>query len=156
MPTDDELEATRLRLRDLVHAHRVCFEVTTDLSAFTGELKPVGFAVSVFATDEDPTHEPSPGCELCVPVEATLHKIIDYVLPSATDRTTHFDVGFSHAISYDHKRHARPDRTAMIEILHRNGVNEPIDDCERRCRDEIVRRLKSLGACERSWSEPAA
>lgn len=147
--------ATEEELRELVRAHRVCFESTTDLSAYTGEVKPVGFAVSVFATDEDPSHEPSPGCELCVPVEAALSKIVDYVVPKAQDRTTHFDVSFSHAISYDKKRHARPDRSAMIEVLHRNGVNEPIDDCERRCRDEIVARLMALGVCERTWRAPA-
>ncbi len=141
-------------LRELVQAHRVCFECSTDLSAYTGEVKPVGFVVLVFATDEDPADEPSPGCELCVPVEAALDKVVKYVLPDEKDRSTLFDVSFSHAISYDKKRHARPDRTAMIEILHRNGANEPIDACERRCRDEIVGRLKGLGACERTWHEP--
>jgi hypothetical protein len=139
------------RLRELVRSHRVCFECSQDYSAYTGELQAVGFLVEVYATYDAPTHHPSPGCDLCAPVEEALRDIVEHVLPKARARSTTFSVELPHTISYDSRRHARPDRSASIEILHRSGVNDPVDECERRCRDEIVARLEALGACEKSW-----
>ena len=141
-----------LRLRELVRAHRVCFETDQDYSAYTGEIQPVGFIVEVYATYDAPPHEPSPGCELCAPVADALTEIVEYALPHTAHPSTRFAVNVRHAISYDVRRHSRPDRSVTIEILHTTGANDPVDDCERECRDEIVGRLKALGVCERAWS----
>ena len=39
-----------------------------------------------------------------------------------------------------------------IEGLHKHGANNPIDECERVCRGEIVSRLREIGVCEGAWA----
>ena len=149
----EPISATQFHLRDLVQRFRVCYEVSPALAVVGEELRPVGFTIELAATHDHPRHEPYAGCDECVPVARALNELLDFTVPKDF-RASHFDVHrprMSHQFAPE--RGNRGDLTASVEVLHRDGATRPVDDCELRCRDEIVATLKDLGACERVWRE---
>lgn len=140
------------RLRELVRKHRMCFECRQDLSAYTGVVEPVGFVIELYATYPAAKREPTSGCEQCDPVDSALRDVALYALPEAERRLSFYEVHASPSISYSARRHNRPDREVTIEVLHKHGANNPIDECERVCRGEIVSRLREIGVCEGAWA----
>lgn len=112
----------------------------------SGDMDPIGFAVELLAEPPRASHLPTPDCELCPPARAALRDLVHYLLPNGPH--AFFELHFPISIVYSNHGGAR--LSALIEILHPSGVNRPIDDCERACRDEIVDRLRSLGAREGS------
>jgi hypothetical protein len=59
---------------------------------------------------------------------------------------------YEQALRYSKARALRPDVTLSVKILHRRGFDQPVDQCEVRCLEEMRQHLKHLGACERQWS----
>jgi hypothetical protein len=90
--------------------------------------RPVGYVIEISATHDDPHVAPVAGCPACAAPLATLEEIVAY-----------------------RRRGNRPEVRATILVEHGEGFDRPIDACEQRCLDEIVSRLKQLGACEGQW-----
>lgn len=140
------------QLRDLVRTYRVCYEASPEYSAYTGKIKAVGFDVELYATHHDLPKAPTAGCPECAPLERALREIADFVLPKER-RPSRYEVHGSRGIEYSARRGKRPDIKLTIIVEHSEGINDPIDACEIRCRDEIVANLKALHASEGQWRE---
>jgi hypothetical protein len=146
-----------------VNQHKVVYEVHPENSMATGQRLAVGFNVDLYAKHsarDGNQRPPSPGCDHCVELWEYLQEIAAAVLPPS-DRQSRYQIGEFHpALGYDPKRQqgrdrGRPDVELVLTIRHRDQYNADVDACERRCLDEIVASLKSLGVQEGSWSGPA-
>jgi hypothetical protein len=145
---------TLLALRDLVRRFRVCYEVAPELAVVGDEIRAIGFTIELSGTHDHPRHEPFAGCDACFPIANALRAILAHVVP-LDFRPSQFQVHDSRmSHRFAPQRGNRPELTASVTILHREGAQRPIDECELRCRDEIVGALASLGAAEIAWRDP--
>ncbi|MBI4442587.1 MAG: hypothetical protein HY649_04355 [Acidobacteria bacterium] len=144
-------ENTRL-LADFVELYRVCWEVWPEYIALNGEKRQIGFVLELVGTHEPGVEHPTPGCDHCLRVFGALQAIAEYILPKET-RPSRYEIEvYDQAIRYSPKRRNRPDVILQIKILHRQGFERPLDECEIRCLTEMKQRLRDLGACEAQWS----
>jgi hypothetical protein len=133
------------QLRELVKEHQVVYEVRRFR---------VGFDVDLYGTHSVRNGRPraQPGCPQCEEVWEHLHELAVAALPPA-DRESGYEIRwFRPALIYDPKRQPRADVELTLEIRHRGDGHAEIDACEKRCRDEIVAALRSLGAREGTWT----
>jgi hypothetical protein len=139
------------RLRELVRAYEVCWEVRPECVAGEEHPKPVGYIVDISATHGETKRAPVAGCPACkAPLEA-LEDIVAYVLPRE-HRDSTYDVHIMRgSMQFDRRRGNRPEVAATILIEHGEDFDRPIDACEKRCLDDIVSRLKQLGVREGQW-----
>ena len=139
-------------LTDLVQRYQVCWEVWPEYLVADGKERKVGFELELTGTPEVGTHQISPGCPACRQVYAALHAIADWILPKE-ERPSMYEMGqFEQALRYSFARAMRPDVMLTVKILHRHGFDQPVDQCEIRCLQEMKQRLAKLGACQRQWS----
>lgn len=47
----------------------------------------------------------------------------------------------------------KPEVQLTVHIVHREGYLSPLDECEKRCAEEIQTALRGLGVQPKSWSE---
>lgn len=138
-------------LSALTHRYRVCFEVSPEYAYVGGERREIGYAVELFGTHDEPLKAPAPGCPECAPVQSALEEIIDFVVPREL-RDSRYDLHVDrNRLAFSETRGRRPDVSARITILHKQGVNRPVDACEARCLHDIVRSLRAIGALEGRW-----
>ena len=52
---------------------------------------------------------------------------------------------FDQALHLTHKHNLQPEVVLTLKILHRQGFNDPIDECEERCLKEMEDTLTALG-----------
>ncbi len=117
-----------------------------------GKQRQVGFELELTGTPEPGTEHVGPGCPACRRVYAALHAIADWILPKEL-RPSMYEIGpYEQVLRYSAVRGSRPDVTLSVKIVHRKGFDQPVDQCEVRCLEEMKQRLKQLGACERRWS----
>lgn len=141
-----------LVLKELVERFRVCWDVWPEYTLVGGEKCHIGFTLDLSGTHEHGTPHPDPGCRHCHRVFAALRGIADWILPR-NDRGLNCEIeSYNPSISYSPARGNRPDVTLTIRVLHRDGFERPVDDCEVGCLQEMQQRLRELGACERQWS----
>ena len=139
-------------LVDLVSRYQVCWEVWPESLMVAGKQQQVGFELELSGTHEPGTEHVSPGCPACHHVYGALLAIADWILPKE-ERPSRYEIGpYEQALRYSAVRGNRPDVTLSVKILHRRGFDQPVDQCEVRCLEEMKLRLKQLGACERQWS----
>lgn len=145
--------STLEELRMFVQDHRVCWEVLPEKTPVKEEapLK-VGFDLMLYGTHEEGEH-PTPGCERCKQIYRDLRKIANWIIPKE-ERPSRYEISiYESAIRYNRIRGNRPDVELTIKILHRSRYDQPIDDCEIACLNEMKMKLSSLGAQERHWRE---
>lgn len=58
---------------------------------------------------------------------------------------------FETAIHFSPRRKMRKDVILVIDIMHRDRFDLPIDECEMRCLREMREKLKELGARPDQW-----
>lgn len=139
-------------LAGFVNRYQVCWEVWPEYLMVGGKERQVGFELELTGTPEAGTEHVGPGCPACRRVYAALRAVADWILPKE-DRPSRYEVGpYEQALRYSAVRALRPDVTLSVKILHRRGFDQPVDQCEVRCLEEMKQRLKQLGACERQWS----
>ena len=84
-----------------------------------------------------------------------LRRIAQWIIPKE-DRLSRYEIGiFDSSIHYSAKRKFRGEVALIIRILHKGKFDDPTDDCEVRCLNEMKEKLKELGAHERDWPELA-
>ncbi len=59
---------------------------------------------------------------------------------------------FDQSLRYSPARRNRPDVILTVRILHREGFDRPVDDCQDRCLKEMEQRLRELGASRKTWA----
>ncbi len=151
------MEATDTKiaiLKELVRRFRVCWKVWPE-DAFVGDQKrQIGYQLELAGTHEPWVEHPEPGCEHCQRIFAALRDIADWILPRE-ERPSTYEIGpYDQAIRYMPMRRNRPDVILTVRILHREGYERPVDECEDRCLKEMEGRLKELGAGRLTWTEP--
>jgi hypothetical protein len=139
-------------LADFATRYQVCWEVWPEYLMVAGKQRQVGFELELTGTPEPGTEHVGPGCPACRRVYAALHAIADWILPKEL-RPSMYEIGpYEQVLRYSAVRGSRPDVTLSVKIVHRKGFDQPVDQCEVRCLEEMKQRLKQLGACERRWS----
>jgi hypothetical protein len=148
-----ETAQTLEELRMFVQSHRVCWEVLTERIPVKDEepLK-VGFDLMLYGTHEVGVH-PTPGCEKCAEIYRDLRKIANWIIPKE-ERPSRYEISiYESAIGYNRMRGNRPDVELAIKILHRSAYDQPVDECEVLCLNEMKAKLGKLGAQEKRWKE---
>lgn len=146
-----ELADRKTVLAEFVRQYRVCWEVWPELLVLGNKQRQVGFELELSGTHDFEGHHggPCPGCRQAF---LALRAIAEYILPPE-GRPSMYEVGpYEQALRYSAVRGNRPDVTLTVKVLHRHGFDQPVDQCEIRCLEEMKSRLKELGACERQWS----
>lgn len=149
------METTRrapLLLTKLVERFRVCWQVWPEYIFVGREKRQIGFMLELCGTHEPGVDHPAPGCPHCQRVFVALQAIADGILPHERRASKYEIEPYRQAISYSRARGNRSDVTLTIRILHREGFEGPVDECEVRCLKEMKQRLKELGACEGQWA----
>ena len=138
-------------ISELVERYRVCWEVWPDYTFVRGEKRLTGFSLELSGTHEPGVEHYEPGCEHCVPVYKALQAIASHIIPQES-RPSRYEVSiFDSAIHYTRKRRNRPEISLTIKIVHRNGFEQPVDECQSKCLTEMEKNLKALGAFEGEW-----
>ena len=140
-------------LRRLVELHDVVYEVRPhqDVVKFRDESKIVknGFDLTLCGTHDHGQTEMNPGCCLCVATYRDLRTIARSILPTET-RPSSYDIQcFDMALHRPGGRERRLEVDLTVQIRHRSGWTEPIDDCERLCLREMEDKLNTLGVRRR-------
>jgi len=141
-------------LKELVQRFRVCWKVWPEYTYVGDEKRQVGYQLELAGTHEAGVTHPEPGCEHCEHVYNALHQIAEYILPGE-ERPSVYEIGpFDRAIRYWELHSKRPDIVLTIKIVHRQGYERPVDECEDRCLREMEARLRELGASRLQWAYP--
>jgi hypothetical protein len=139
-------------LAGFVGRYQVCWEVWPEYLMVGGKERQVGFELELTGTPEPGSDHVGPGCPACRRVYAALRAIADWILPKE-ERPSRYEVGpYEQALRYSTVRGSRPDVTLSVKVLHRRGFDQPVEQCEVRCLEEMKQRLRRLEACERQWS----
>lgn len=142
-PFDDEFG----KLRELVRQHKVCWEVWPEYHIDReGKKIQIGFELELAGTHHEPKEPPKPGCAECVKVYNDLKRIAQWIIPKE-ERKSRYEIGiFDSSIHFAAKRKFRREVALTIRILHKGKFDDPTDDCEIRCLNEMEQKLKALGA----------
>lgn len=135
-----------------IRDHRVTWELGPWQELVDHRPLKVGFELRLYG--QHPPHAyPPPGCEKCLAVYDGLRAVAEAALPRE-HRPSRYDIR-----PFDAALHLRPDSgwapevQVTVHIVHRDGYLSPVDDCEKRCAEEIQRNLKQLGVQPKTWSE---
>ena len=149
-------ETTPLLLRESVQRFKVCWKVWPECIYVGDQKRQVGYQLELAGTHEAEVAHPRPGCEQCQSVYNALRQIAEYIIPRE-ERPSTYEIGpFDRSIHYWPLHSNRPDVLLTIKILHRRGSDQPVDECEDRCLEEMEARLRELGACRLRWTDPKA
>ena len=144
-----ETEAT---LQEWVRQHRVTWELGAWQESVEHRVTTVGFELRLFGRHEPHVHA-SPGCSECVPVFERLRAIALASFPKE-HRPTKYEVEpFHAALHLRPESEWKPEVQLTVHIVHREDYLRPLDECEKRCAEEIQKALRGLGVQPRSWSD---
>ena len=140
-------------LKQLVQRHRVCWEsYPLTLKVPGGELRHVGYELELFGTHDDhPLGPVTPGCSECRIVYHSLLQIAHSIVPREPRATRHAIEPYDVSLCFSPKRKFRKDVRLTIQLVHREGFDLPIDECEDRCLGEMKEKLKELGVRRERW-----
>ena len=144
LPSSSAASPNAPALEELVRTYEIRWRSGPERAVVNGNLRPIGLTLELTATHPDAHVTPTPGRPQCGPVIEALQRVADAVVPR-DHRRSFFEVSVlpSHHVL---TRSGSPEMTAMITILHQNGINEPIDACQERCLAEMSAKLEELGA----------
>jgi hypothetical protein len=158
-----DTDADAALLREIVVRHQVCYEVRPEWAYVSGAQTQIGYrlelcGVNVHEETEGDGHQ-TPGCPRCRRTYEDLRELAEHVLPKDGGRASRYEVEpFDRAWHVaPRERRSRNEIVLTVKVLHRRGVNEPADECERRCLREMRGSLAELGVAEGVYREgPAA
>ena len=139
-------------LKNLVERFRVCWKVWPELIYIKGEKRQIGYELELSGTHEPWVEHPEPGCEHCQRVYLALRQIAEWILPKEKRPSRYEIAPFDQSIRYTPSHGNRPDVLCVIKIVHRHEWDQPVDECEERCLEEMEQRLSGLGAGHLSWT----
>lgn len=147
-------------LRRWVGEHKVCWEIgpLVELDQHPGKTPvrvQVGFELRLFARHSEGV-QADPACRECTSLFERLRALAVFTLPKE-HRPTRYEIA-----PFDNSFHMRPESQWVPEVqltlrlIHEHGYLEPVDDCEKRCAEEIQGRLRALGAQPKAWPKGLA
>src|SRR5215472_9504718 len=123
-------------LEELIQHHQICYEVWPQWAMVEGRKVQVGFEVDLCAATRN---EPDPG------QFENLKELAASILPR-DQSTTGFEIlPFDNSIHESPRRHFRPEVVLGVQIVHKHGSEQPVDDCEQQCLHDLEGRLRKLG-----------
>ena len=142
-------------LRNWVAEHKVCWDLSPLVEMERHPNQPparvqVGFELLLYGEHAEGL-KPSPGCPECVTLYDKLRAIALFTLPKE-NRPSRYELS-----PFDHSFHLRPESEWVpevqltIRIIHGSDYFRSIDDCEKRCAEEIQGQLRALGAKPKAW-----
>jgi hypothetical protein len=146
-------DTASLPLKELVQRFKVCWKVWPEYTYVGDEKRQVGYQLELAGTHEAGVTDPEPGCEHCEHVYNALRQIAEYIMPREERPATYEISPFDRSIHYWGLHSQRPDIMLTIRILHRQGYEQPVDECEDQCLKEMEARLRDLGAGRLQWSD---
>lgn len=139
------------RLRELVQAHHVYYEVWPELLMVKEQKVKVGYDLELYGVHDHPEEQIVPGCPHCQHTYISLRQIAEWILPTE-ERPSRYEIEpFDHAIHQTPKRRFQPEVVLNLKILHRHGFDQPVDQCEERCLKEMREKLASIGVAQGEW-----
>jgi hypothetical protein len=76
---------------------------------------------------------------------------LPWIMPDE-NHPSRFDIQiFDDALRYAKIREFRPDVTLILKIVHKDGFDQPVDECEVNCLKEMEEKLRKLGASIGKW-----
>jgi hypothetical protein len=138
------------RIRDLVQAHKVCWETYPHKLPSPAGSRTVGFEVLLIGTAEGSEPEISPGDERSHQVYYDLRQIAEFVI--AEDEQVRCEIEpFDPFVALSPRRKFRKDIVLTIEIGDREQFDNVVLDAEVRSLRRIEQTLRDLGARPGSW-----
>jgi len=142
-------------LSEWVREHRVTWEIGALQELVDHHPAAVGFELRLFGRHR--THaQVNPGCPECLALHQRLRAIAAAAFPRE-ERPTRYEVE-----PFDSAFHLRPESDwaaevqLTVRIVHADGYLRPLDECEKRCADEIQSALRRMGVQPRTWSDSHA
>ena len=154
-----DTDARAALMREIVVGHQVCYEVRPEWAYVSGERTHVGYRLELCGVNGHEESEgedhPTPGCPRCLRTYNDLRRLAEFVTPKGEDRPSRYEVEpFDRAWHVAPKeRRSRAEIVVAVKVLHRRGVNEPADECERTCLREMRAGLAELGVAEGAYRE---
>jgi hypothetical protein len=123
-------------LAELIQHHQICYEVWPEWAMVDGRRVQIGFEVDLCAAARD---EPDPS------QFEQLKELAASVL-TGDQSTTDFEIlPFDNSVHESPRRGFRPEVVLGVQILHKHGSEQPVDDCEQQCLRDLEHRLRKLG-----------
>ena len=124
--------------------HTVGFEVWPAQVPLAGELRTIGYDLSLFATHEPSPLTPVPGCDRCFDVWKHLAQIAHAVLPAEEHSSLRIRP-YHPSLDYSGHQPMSASVELVIEIRHQTSYETPLDACETSCLAKITGGLEALG-----------
>lgn len=138
-------------VKQLVTEHQVCYEVWPEYLMVQGNKVQVGFSLELCGTHGHERSQPLPGCSQCYQVYEDLRRIADWIKPREK-RPSYYEIQpYDRALHQSIRRRFRSEVSLTIRILHRQGFDRPVDECEELCLKEMREKLAELGVLEGRW-----
>lgn len=139
-------------LKEWVRQHRVTWELGPWRELVEHAPATVGFELRLFGQHGPDVHA-DPGCAECVALHGKLRAVALAAFPKEHP-LTQYEIE-----PFDSSFHLRPDAEwtpevqLTVHIVHREGYLRPVDECEKRCAEEIQQALRALGVQPKTWSD---
>jgi hypothetical protein len=147
--------AAETALEDCVRRHHVTWELGPWQELVDRRPTAVGFELRLFGQHDPETHA-SPGCGACASLHRKLRDIAAAVLPKEARPTEYRVEPFDASLHMRPEGAWKPEVQLSVHIVHRHGYLQAVDECEKRCVDEIQSALRGLGVQPRTWRDAAA
>src|SRR5262245_5936777 len=132
------------QLRAIIQKHLVCFQIWPEQLIVQGQRVQVGFQLELCGIHESGADPKGPGCDNCYRVYEDLRRIAEWVKPQE-GRPSRYEIEpFDHALHVIGKSNSRFEVILTMKILHRQGIDEPLDKCQELCLKEIRHKLAEL------------
>lgn len=139
-------------LKEWVRQHKVTWELGPWQEMSDHQATTVGFELRLFG-QHGPHSGATPGCEQCVSLHDRLRSIALATFPKEHRPTKHEVDPFDASFHLRPETQWTPEVQLTVHIVHRDGYLRPLDECERRCADEIQNALRGLGVQPKVWPE---
>ena len=142
-------------LRQWVGEHKVCWEVSplVEMERHPNQAPArvqVGFELQLYGEHAEGV-TPSPGCPECQTLYEKLRAIALFTLPTEQRPSRYELSGFDSSFHLRPESNWVPEVQLTIRIIHGSDYFKGIDDCEKKCAEEIQGQLRALGAQPKVW-----
>lgn len=139
-------------LTEAVKKFRIVYEVTKAEQIVDDERRAIGFDLTLCGAHPEGTESVDPSATEAGEARRAMEAIARAILPTE-EGACHFSIrGFDHALHLAPAREFRSDVELVIEVRHRDGYLESIDERERECLEQMQHRLEGLGIPQGRWS----
>lgn len=137
-------------LKEWIQEHKVCWELLPYYMMSEGKKVQIGYELYLYA-QHALNVKADPGCALCQKIFGELQQIAHLALPKEFRPTTFQIVPFDAAFHLRPETRMKNEVQLVLQIVHREGFFNQVDDCERRCSQEIENNLRELGVRSKAW-----